>query len=122
MSAPRPRAYTATRAVEAWHAWSEHGKITRAARALGVGVAAIQGRLTTYRRLHGLHRLAKPWDPTGLLVLLVERRDICRANDALDTLLETLEHAETAGDDVLAMHIRRHMHRLEARVYGAGVA
>lgn len=121
MSAPLPHAVTVTRAVEAWHALSEHGEHTAAAAALGTTHATQSSRCRTYRKLHGLPKTAKPWDPSGVLNLICPRKDPRLADVALDTLLALLEHAEGNGEDELALHVRRHLHRLEARVYGAGV-
>ena len=120
MSAPLPHTLTVTRAVESWHALSEHGSHPAAAAALGITPAAQSTRCRTYRQLHGLPVTAKPWDPSGVRVLMCPRRGKRAADVALDTLLALLEHAESAGDDQLALHVRRHLHRLEVRGYGAG--
>ena len=120
MSAPLPRAVTAARAVEAWWAWSEHGTFTGAAHALGLSAHALTCRVGTYRSLHGLPAGAKPWDPSGLLDLYCQKRDMLRAEDTLDLLLTLLERAEANGEADLATHLRHRLHFLERRIYGWG--
>lgn len=121
MSAPLPSAITAARAVEAWWAWSEHGALTDAARALGLGISALTQRTRTYKRQHGLPANATPWDPFGKMDPYAQKRDMARTRFNLDMLLEAMEHAEASGDEDLATHIRYRLHHLERRLYGRGL-
>jgi hypothetical protein len=122
VSTVTPRTEQITREVEAWHALSEHGGHPAAAAALGVTVSAVSHRTAQHRARHGLPGGAKPWDPSGVLVLICPRRDKAQADSCMDMLLEALELAQANGEADLAMHIRRHLHRLECRVYGRGLA